>query len=228
MLDQRFKIATIAALASSVLASCGDGTFSQARYAPGFSPKGAKVAVFAVFQGGRLHRDAWAPISFKLSPALGKPSNVGCEAAFGEKMKQADVELYAQLDQDVAENGVSDEIVARLADKTDAELIVTVSVHGRVERAKSPSIGEDPSMAGHRPGAGGGRRAPRNTRGVWEKTGMELSASLFSVKEKQSVGRISVLYQGNSVEEAITAFAAKVGAELPGSACTGWRFEPKR
>jgi hypothetical protein len=225
MLDQRLKIATIAALASSLLASCGDGTFAQARYAPGFTPKGAKVAIFGVFQAGRLNREAWTPISVKLSPALGKPS---CEAGFGEKMKQADVELYAQLDQDVAENGVSDEIVARLAEKTDAELIVTVSVHGRVERAKSPSIGEDPSMAGHRPGAGGGRRAQRNARPVWEKAGMELSASLFSVKEKQSVGRISVLYQGNSVDEAIAAFAAKVGAELPGSACVGWRFEPKR
>lgn len=224
MLDSSTRI-TLAALAASLLVSCGDGTFAQARYAPGFTPGRASVAVLGVFQAGRLNREAWGPISAKLSPALGKP---GCEAAFGEKMKQADVELYAQLDQDVAENGVSDEIVARLADKTDAELIVTVSVHGRVERAKSPSIGEDPSMAGHRAGAGGGRRAPRNPRGAWEKTGMELSASLYSVKEKQSVGRISVLYQGHSVEEAIAAFAAKVGSELPGSTCNGWRFEAKR
>jgi hypothetical protein len=224
MLDPRTQL-TLAALASSLLVSCGEGTFTQARYAPGFTPGRTTVAVLGVFQAGRLNREAWSPISAKLSPALGTPA---CEAAFGEKMKQADVELYAQLDQDIAENGVTDEIVARLAGKTDAELILTVSVHGRVERAKSPSIGEDPSMAGHRAGAGGGRRAPRGARGVWEKTGLELSASLYSVKEKQSVGRISVLYQGNSVEEAVAAFAAKVGAELPGSTCNAWRFEPKR
>jgi hypothetical protein len=146
--------------------------------------------------------------------------------AFSDALRNADLDLYTQLDEDVAENGITDEMLAKIAPRTDAELLVTISVHGKVEQARTPAVGEDPTLPGHRPGAGGGARRQRHGGKTVTFAGIEMSASLFSVKKQQSVGRITVRYAGTNLEEAIGQFAAKVGEELAGSTCRDWRFPP--
>ena len=209
--------------------SCEGGTQYAVRYAPEFAPGRTTVAVFGVFQGGRMSPQAWYPLSARVSAALGGTS---CAPAFGDALKRADTELYAKLDEEVAANGVADEIVETVAGKTDAEVIVTLSVHGRVQHAKAPALGEDPTaqrrsdptMGGRRSGAaGGGQHRRSRARGVaWP--GLEISASLYSVKLKRSVGRISMHYGGASVDEAVTLFTNRLRQELGGSTCRGWAW----
>lgn len=204
--------------------SCVDGPHFEARYAPEFTPGPAKVAVLGAFHHGRLSAESWYPLGPRVSSALGGST---CEAAFGEKLKRADPDLYDKIDADVIENGITDEMLNQLAPKSGADLIMTITIHGRVDRAMTPAAtSQDPTLPGYRPGAAGGNPGRmRQSRGrVVEWRGIEISASLFSVKLHRSVGRITLRHPGNNADAAIAAFAAKLGAELPGSTCREWTF----
>ena len=52
----------------------------------------------------------------------------------------------------------------------------------------------------------------------------EVSASLYSVSAKASVGLIGMAYEGASMDDALHKFADKLAAELPGARCAGWDF----
>lgn len=211
--------------------SCDAGPRFVVRYAPEFDQGRHTVAIFGVFQGGRMSAEAWYPLSARVSAAFGKSG--ACPTAFGDALQRADAELYAKLDEDVAANGVADEIIESVAPKTDADVIVTISAHGRVRRAKAPVIGDDPTaqgrrpdptMPGRRPGAAGGGQHRRARRSAVTWRGLELSASLYSVKLERSVGRITLLYDGTSVDEAATLFASRLREELAGSTCRDWSW----
>jgi hypothetical protein len=217
-------------LAASVSA-CDAGPQFVVRYAPEFDQGRHTVAIFGVFQGGRMSAEAWYPLSARVSAAFGKSG--ACPTAFGDALKKADAELYAKLDEDVAANGVAEEILESIAPKTDADVIITLSAHGRVRQAKAPVIGDDPTaqgrrpdptMPGRRPGAAGGGQHRRTRANAVTWNGLELSASLYSVKLKRSVGRISLLYEGTSVDEAVTLFANRLREELGGSTCRDWAW----
>lgn len=220
--------ALLGVTAAAFTTSCEGGTQFAVRYAPEFTPGRHTVAIFGVFQGGRMSSEAWYPLSARVSGALGRPT---CPIVFGDALKRADVELYGKIDEDVAANGVAEEILESVAPKTDAEVIVTLSVHGRVRNARAPVIGDDPTaqgrrpdptMPGRRPGAAGGGQLRRGRPNVVTWNGLELSASLYSVKLKRAVGRITLHYQGSNVDEAVTLFADKLRDELPGSTCRDW------
>ncbi|MFT3772056.1 MAG: hypothetical protein QM820_42155 [Minicystis sp.] len=212
-------------------ASCEGGTQYAVKYAPEFTPGRSTVAVFGVFQAGRMSPEAWLPLSARVSSTLGRTS---CPVGFGDALRKADTDLYEKLDEEVAQNGIADDVIDEVATKTDAEVIMTLSVHGRVQHAKAPSVGDDQSVSGARtapmPGqrsrseAGNARRRHRGGGQTVAWNGLELSASLYSVKLKRSVGRITLYYAGTSVDEAITMFAKKLGEELPGSTCAEWKW----
>jgi hypothetical protein len=215
---------------ASGLVSCEGGPQIAVRYAPEFTPGRQTVAVFGVFQGGRMRPEAWFPLSARVSGAFGRPS---CPVAFGDALKRADAELYAKLDEDVAANGVAEEIIETVVPKTDAEVIVTLSVYGRVRNAKTQVTGDDPSPQGHRrdptmpgrrTGVAGGGQHHRSRANTVTPNGLEMSASLYSVKLKCAVGRITLHYAGTSVDEAVTLFADKLHEELAGSTCRDWAW----
>jgi hypothetical protein len=51
---------------------------------------------------------------------------------------------------------------------------------------------------------------------------LDVSATLFSVASRTSVGVIELEYTGENASDAITEFAAKVRATIPGSTCDEW------
>jgi hypothetical protein len=53
----------------------------------------------------------------------------------------------------------------------------------------------------------------------------EVSASLFSVRLHRSVAFVGMTYSGSSTDEALKKFADKLRAEMPGSACSGWKWD---
>jgi hypothetical protein len=78
-------------------------------------------------------------------------------------------------------------------------------------------------------GGMGGRR-PRSTsaqhakpdKGFWE-----LTAYLYSTRLHLSTRQVAVTQQGQDVEGALKAFAAKLGTEMPGVPCHGWERSAK-
>jgi hypothetical protein len=56
---------------------------------------------------------------------------------------------------------------------------------------------------------------------------LDLSASLFSVPKAASVALVALQYSGESSDEAIAGFTAKLASALPGATCTGWNWETK-
>lgn len=205
-------------------ASCADGPHADVRYAPEYTPGPAKIAVLGAFTHGRLSAESWYPLAPRVSSALGRTT---CDAAFGDKLKRADPELYEKIDADVTENGITDEMLDRIAPKSGADLIMTITIHGRIDRSMTPAAtSQDPTIPGYRPGAAGGNPGRgRQSRGrVMEWRGIEMSASLFSTKLHRSVGRITLRYPGSNADAAVTAFAAKLGMELQGSKCQDWSW----
>ena len=56
---------------------------------------------------------------------------------------------------------------------------------------------------------------------------LDLSASLYSVREGKSVGLVSLEYQGQNADEAIGQLAAKLAQSLHGATCVGWNWGAK-
>jgi hypothetical protein len=81
---------------------------------------------------------------------------------------------------------------------------------------------------------GGGGGLTRNTGPMFRPPApppavdqLDLSASLFSVPKAASVALVALQYSGESVDEAIAGFTAKLASALPGATCTGWNWEAK-
>ncbi len=222
-------------------ASCSDGGASfDVRYAPGFTQGPTTLSVLGVFQGGRMSPEAWAQIGPPLSAALGQRK---CEAAYGEEMQREDPQSFADLEDYTMNNGVTEDLLERLAPRASGEMILAISVHGR-SVASIRAGGIDPRLAataqqplpgsrlqtgrvsgttGRVPGQGSGVMLP-NQPPEPESGEIEIAASLFSVRLHRPVARLTMLYSGPSAEDAINKFAKRLGAELPGSTCRGWHF----
>jgi hypothetical protein len=221
-------VAPLVALVGAT-ASCDGSAQFNANYAPGFTPASApaKVSILGVFRDGRLSPETWLILGAPISAPLGGAPL--CDVGFGEKLQGVNPELYGRIDENVRSNGITDELLAQLAPKTDGELLVTVSVLGRVELARlAAEAPEAPSGVGARNApVGGGHTRGRTRGGSGHKvafSGLELSASMFSVKLHRSVGRLSMRYSGTNLEEALRLFAVRLGAELPGATCRPWSW----
>jgi hypothetical protein len=218
---------TLAACAASGAASCAEGASVNVKLAPGFVPGRTTVSVLGVFRDGRMSADSWIPIGPPLSTVLGQEADL-CDAAYGDRLQQERPELYTFLDEDTRSNGITEDMLAKIAPQADGELILTISVHGRIVQATPEH--EPPPPPAAAPTRGGGGRGRGQTRpGPARSTapgGLDLSASLYSIHLHKSVARLNMNYTGTSVEEAFHRFAAEVGALVPGSTCSGWHWKP--
>jgi hypothetical protein len=75
---------------------------------------------------------------------------------------------------------------------------------------------------------GGGRRRGRGQGAAQgqerDPNELDISASLFSVKQNRAVALVGMQYRGESVEDALTRFADKLAETVPELKCTGWNF----
>jgi hypothetical protein len=58
-----------------------------------------------------------------------------------------------------------------------------------------------------------------------DRNAFELSASVYSVKERRAVGLVTMGYAGSSANEALAQFLEKLRASFPGLDCEGWRWD---
>jgi hypothetical protein len=60
---------------------------------------------------------------------------------------------------------------------------------------------------------------------VQDTNAVDISASLYSVRERRSVALVALRYSGASLDDALTKFGAKLGHTLPQMQCVGWNWD---
>ena len=218
----------VAALLAFGLASsaCGEEEMNFAvKYAPGYSNTANTISVFGIFKDGRMSPEAWEELGPRFSTAF---HDTSCEAVISSELRRSSVALYGAVDDAGREEGITDPLLDRFAPAAIGNSILVITISGHAPKAKDARHAATRSQIGR--GGGRGRRgpAPRNPGGRSRAASndvFEISASLFSSPQHQSVALVSMSYTGASEEEALAKFIAKLGAAFPGAACRGWRSE---
>lgn len=229
-------LSVIALLAS--LAGCGaPGVHFTTKLAAGFAPAHPTVSVLGVYKDGQMNSDAWDTVAPRVSRSLGVS---GCIAAYSEPLLSTSGVLSSAIDDYARANGPTDELLAQLAPAARGELVLVMTIAGKlpVKQPGSPLAGggtPQPNLGGGSRGGGmggpggGGRGGRMRGPGAGETDTNELdvSASLFSIAQGRSVALYGMQYSGESVDDAITQFADHLARSLPGAQCAGWNWEAK-
>lgn len=212
---------------------CASETVYSTQFAPGFAPSGHSVSVLGVYKDGQMSSDAWGAIEPRLARALGAPR---CGAGYTEALSSSHNAVATAIEDYARSEGPSDELLGRIAPAAGGDLILVVSVAGRLpvhQAEKEDAHGASPSMGGGGGGGGGmggggmggGAQQPMHAPQPVTTDELDLSTTLFSVKEKKAVAVVSERYLGTSVDEAVSNLATKLAASLPGASCAGWNWD---
>jgi hypothetical protein len=207
-------------------------------FAPDFSPPHHVVSVLGVYKDGKMSSEAWDGIAARVSRSLGAAS---CEAAYSEIATSPNHALWSAVDEYTLANGPTDDLLAKIAPAARGDLVLVVIVAGKLptpEKIKVQDENQNRRSAGNMApqggGMGGGGGLPRANGPMFRPHAppaaldrLDLSASLFSVPKAASVALVALEYSGESVDEAITGFTAKLASALPGATCTGWNWDAK-
>jgi hypothetical protein len=213
-------------------ASCAsDGPSFVVNYAPGFVRDGASVSVLGIFRDGRMSPEAWDELGPRFSAALHKDE---CDVAIGTRLRAQQPAVFAAFDASARAEGITDELLDKVAPAAAGDSVLVIIVAGRVRGAKDAGKGSGaPAVstgAGGRAGRRGGptpRSAPAPSHhGAHDTNVLEISASLFSKRQHESVAMVAMTYTGTSEEEALARFVEKLAAAFPGAVCAGWNAEP--
>jgi hypothetical protein len=193
-------------------ASCADGVQLRVQTSPEFAGGNATVSMLGVFHDGRMNVDSWQKASSPVSSALGGSD---CAALFTDALQQGDPTLYSEIDTSTQSDGITDDLLAKLAPRAGGDLIVTVSIHGKTRAATRQEMSRIPRAAVQQPGQAQPVRLVKQL--------LELSASVYSIKQGRSVARMSVVYPSTTFDHAIRRFSTELAAFMPGATCRPWR-----
>jgi hypothetical protein len=225
----KLAIAVAALLTFGITCSaCAEEDMSFAvKYAPGYSNTATSVSIFGIFKDGRMSPEAWDELGPSFSKAFHAPS---CEAAINSDLRRSGIALYGAVDGASREEGITEPLLDRFAPAAMGTSIVVITISGHAPKAKDARHAATRSQMGM--GRGGGRvrrgAAPRNPGGRGHASSndvFEISASLYSSPQHQSVALVAMSYTGASEEEALAKFIAKLGATFPGATCAGWKAD---
>jgi hypothetical protein len=218
-------------------AGCQHEAIYATTFAPDFSPPHHVVSVLGVYKDGKMSSEAWDAIDARVSRALGEAR---CEAAYTEIATSPNHALWSAIDEYTLANGPTDDLLAKIAPAARGDLVLVVIVAGKLptpEKIKVQDENQNRRAAGNmapQGSMGGGGGVPSTHGPMFRPHAppasvdrLDLSASLFSVSKAASVALVALEYSGESVDEAIAGFTAKLASALPGATCTGWNWEAK-
>lgn len=218
-----------------LLCACSSDAQLSSRFASDFTRAPHSIAVLGVYKDGRMSSEAWEQVG----PGLSRPFGATCDQGFAQ-LEGKNQSLSGAIDDYARANGIGDELLEQIAPAAQGDLILLVTVAGRVG-SKGPNLPDTNTLATGTPGVGsskyrtgsaigspvggpsrgsGAMRRPLDTSSAFEMT-----ASLYSVTEKKSVGLVTLEYDGKSVDDAIARLAERLGKELPGSRCGSWNWD---
>jgi len=238
----RFHDIRCAVLVALSLLGCGGGDTQLAiKYASDYAQPTGDISVFGVFENGRLSPEAWKEIGPQLSSSFSQGT---CENAWSDGFLSANPALTSSIDDYTKDEGVTDDLLDRLAPMAKGSSIVTFTVLGRRLTKGSDKGGKSPAsvsatpmrMGGGGRGMGGGGRGMRGGGGRRQsstspdqdnapgRSDYEITASLFSIRLHHSIALVSMTYTGPDVDAALVEFAAKIRSVMPGVTCNGWNL----
>jgi hypothetical protein len=186
---------------------------------------GSSVSVFGVYRDGRLAPEAWDVFRSHLAPIFGTSS---CEPGYPDILTASGTPTLQAVDDFSRSNGVTDELLDKLAPMAKGDLVLLITMTGRPgAKPASEGPGGGPGGPGAPPAApmrsGRGQRGAAPVKTTVEAAQFEAVGIVFSVKAHKSVAAIRMSYSGGSLEDAIDRFTARLGSELPRSTCGGWK-----
>ncbi len=219
----------LAVAAALTTAACGDNSFHVQRTPEFPKTAGASLALFGVFRDGRLAPEAWDAFRSHTSPVFGVTA---CEPGYPDILAASGTPTLQAVDDYARANGVTDELLDRLAAASKGDLLLLITMTGRpsskADSDKDSSTPIQTSVPGMRGGGRGGRGAqgsapPKKAAG--DANAFEIVGVVFSAKAHKSVGAIRLTYTGTSVDEALQSFMTRVGEEIPQATCGAWRSD---
>jgi hypothetical protein len=205
-------------------AGCRHETDYATTFAPDFSPAHHVVSVLGVFKDGKMSSEAWDAIAARVSSSLGAAK---CEAAYTDSAISPNQALWSAVDQYTLANGPTDDLLAKIAPAARGDLVLVLTVAGKLptpEKIHVQDENQNRRNAGLTRNSGLMFRPPALPL-VTDR--LDLSASFFSVPKAASVALVALEYSGESLDEAIAGFTAKLASALPGATCTGWNWDAK-
>lgn len=177
-----------------------------------------RISTLGVFKDGRLDPRAWQEIGPRLSTVFGAKV---CELGFSERLQSEAPELFAKVDADSKDNGVTDETLRQFSERASGNLIMAMTVAGRAVERHGPRSLAGPSVTR------GGRHGMRSSQSAQpaDDNALEISVSLLSVERHEIVATLGMRYTGASVEEAFKVFGARLQAMLPNASCAAWKWK---
>jgi hypothetical protein len=208
-------------------------------FAPDFTPPHHVVSVLGVYKDGKMSSEAWGAIAARVSRSLGAAS---CEAAYSDSATSPNHALWSAVDEYTLTNGPTDDLLAKIAPAARGDLVLVLTVAGKLptpekihvqdENQNRRAAGASAPQGGM--GMGGGAGLSRNSGPTFRPSAgpaatdrLDLSASLFSVSKGAWVALVALEYSGESLDDAIAGFTAKLAGALPGATCAGWNWEAK-
>ena len=191
-------------------------------YAPGFVKENPKISIFGVFRDGRMNPEIWEDLGPAFATALHREA---CGIAVGGAMRISSAPLFNAIDGVARSDGITDELLEKFAPAATGDSILVIVMAGRLPKKASESeVSTTTTTAAQMRGRGrrpGGTRPP-GAHSHADHGFLELSASLYSKKMRQSVAMVEMTYRGASEKEAVQQFTEKIAAAFPGATCEGW------
>lgn len=203
------------------LGACGDGPRFDVKVAPTFGERRTAVSVIGVYRDGRMDTDAWGRLGFASGLAV-----LPCPPAFSESLRSSDPESFAAIDEEARSNGITDELLERLASKARGDSMLLIVMHGHAQAPTKPgaqarAMPPSPSSGhgAHRgPGSFGPESGPRGD--------LEVSALWYSVPRHELLATLTMKYGGADADTAFAELTRRLGVLAPqGSTCGGWAFD---
>lgn len=225
------KLASLLALGAVVTAcGAGDDYNFNVNTAANFKTTGATMSVFGVFRDGRMNPETWDELAPKLANVLHNPS---CASAISTSLRATSSPIFSAVDDVARSDGITDLMLQKFEPAAQGDNILVLIVDGRTAKPKEDPVGTTQTtqmgMGGGGMGGGGmgrGRGMPRQqSRKEAEKSIFEMTATLYSKAQHQSVALVSMAYSGQSEDEAVQKFIAKLGATFPSATCAGWNAD---
>jgi hypothetical protein len=212
--------------------ACDDTVKFTTKFASDVAPARRTVSILGVYKDGRMSVDGWAALAPHVTTAFG-----GGDCAVGyDTLATANQNLAAAIDDYAQADGPTDDLLAQLAPAARGDSILvltfagTLPQHGIADagaRSTAPPSMGSPRGGGRMGGSRGGGRAHGAMPAPEDPNALDISASLYSVRDSRSIALLSLEYTGASVEDALTKFATKLAASFPQAVCAGWNWDAK-
>lgn len=171
----------------------------------------------------------WAPT---IADATGDET---CTAAFDDRMEKGAPALFNELDERTRQDGITDEILDRVAPSALGNAILILEVFGRPTQMKKAddveaSPQQAPPAAAPLSGRGRGRgrfggAAESAARSGPPPDTLEVSIGVYSIRDQQVIASMQMHPDAGESADALQKLSEKLHETLRGARCAGWTWQ---